>query len=165
MNKLLRLAKPAKPQETIAELLKLLERHPQIQELFMRFGVPLAHLHNISIQIKNLDVSAKAKDGAIYLNKTLVEDGDLVGDLHYVVHELVHILQQISGEADDYGDLDHFDYIDMPTEVEAFREQIRFIRDYKGHDEAQRYLDELLDFHELKGSERTKKARELGGEA
>lgn len=152
-----------KPEKTIRELLNLLREHPQVRNLFARFNVPISRLDEIPLKFKKMDVSAKAKDGVIYLNERLAEDGDFVEDAHYILHELTHILQQISGKVDDYGDTGDLDYLDLPAEIEAFREQISFIRDYKGQKDAEKYLDDLLDFHELKGARRADKKRQLGG--
>lgn len=151
------------PEKTIKELLNLLREHPQVRALFARFKVPISKLDEIPLRFKKMDVSAKAKDGVIYLNERLAEDGDFVEDAHYILHELTHILQQISGKADDFGDTKGLDYLDLPTEIEAFREQIQFIRNYKGNKDAEKYLNDLLDFHELQGERREEKRRQLGG--
>lgn len=150
-------------EKTIHQLLSLLREHPQVRELFARFGVPLSKLDEIPIKFKKLEVSAKAKDGQIFLNENLLENGDLLNHAHYLYHELVHVLQQITGSVDDKAESEAPTYLDRPSEIEAFREQIRFISKYKNPEEAEKYLKELLDFHELKGSERDLKKKQLEG--
>lgn len=158
-------ATPVKnPKQVIEDLMGLLRRHPQVLTLFARFGVSIDEFDQIEVGFKAMDVSAKTRDGKIWINKRFLEDGDLVGDAHYICHEIVHWLQQRTG-LEKYHQPDHYpDYLSLPTEIQAFREQIQFIRSYKGEEAAQKYLDELLDFHELKGAERKERAEQLCGD-
>lgn len=150
--------------EQIKDLMGLLRRHPQVLVLFERFKISIDEFDKIQIGIKEMDVSAKTKDGKIWLNECLIEDGNLVEDLHYVVHELVHWLQQRTG-LDSYHEPDNYSsYLFIPTEIQAFKEQIEFIRNYKGAKEAKKYLKDLLDFHELEGDERKELEELLGGD-
>ena len=152
-------------EESLEYIVNLLKEHPQVKSLFLRFNMPIEMIHKIPIEFDELDVSAKAKKGKIILNEKLAEDGHFIDDLHYIVHELVHVLQQYTGTVNDHGDLDQYDYLDNPLEMEAFIEQIKFIEAYKDADEATEYLEGLLDFHKLKGPQRKLKERELRGEA
>lgn len=149
---------------SVEYLVNLLREHPQVKALFLRFQVPIEAIHEVPIDFEDLDVSAKAKKGRIIINRKLVADGDFVDDLHYIVHELVHVLQQHTGAVNDYGDLSQYDYLDNPLEIEAFQEQIKFIAAYKSPEEAEEYLQGLLDFHELEGKDRKRKEFELRGE-
>jgi len=150
-------------EESISYLINLLKEHPQVKLIFSRYKMPLDLIHEIPIDFKELDVSAKAKDGKIFLNKKLIADGNFVDDLHYIVHELVHVLQQHTGAVNDYGDLSRYDYLDNPLEIEAFNEQIKFISAYKSPEEAEEYLQNLLDFHKFEGFKRKNKELELRG--
>ena len=149
--------------EAIEQLVGLLKNHPQVIDLFARFNIPIEQFEKIPIGFKPLDVSAKTKNGHIWLNENLLDSGELAGHLPYVIHELVHVLQQISGAVADHDPADYDEYLDDPLEVDAFKEQISFIHNYKGEDDAKKYLDELLDFHELDGNQRKSKERELAG--
>lgn len=149
--------------EVIEQLIGLLKNHPQVRALFARFDVPIEQIDKIPIGFRSLDVSAKTKDGSIWLNENLLHDGDLVGDLHYCLHELVHALQQISGQTADHNPASYDNYLDDEFEIEAFREQIIFIKDCKGKEEAKKYLNDLLDFHEFTGKKREEKRKQIGG--
>lgn len=154
--------KHKKEEELLEQVVNLLKEHPIVLRLFDKFGVDIDHIHEIPIEFTDLDVSAKAKNGKIYLNKAFLEDGNIVDDLHYLIHEITHILQNHTGNVHEHGgNGDH--YLDDPAEIEAFKEQIRFIEDYKGDNEANQYVNDLLDFHEFKGNERDKKHRQLRG--
>ena len=109
-------------------------------------------------------MSAKANKDSIVVNKKFLDDGNLVDDLHYIVHELVHVLQYLTGLIDKAKDYSFKHYLDNPLELQAFREQIRFIKEYKNQKESDTYLKELLDFHDITGKERATKERILKDE-
>jgi hypothetical protein len=140
----------------------LLKEHKIVKQMFDDFGVDIDSIDNIPIEFSKLRASAKTKDGHIFLNEKLLEDGDFSDDVGYIVHELCHCLQQQSGHAK-YDKDPESDYLDLPAEVEAFRHQIKFMNDFYGSEEAKNYLNELLDFHEFDGSRREAKEQELKG--
>lgn len=148
----------------LPKILRALKKNKVVKDMFEEFGVGAAAIQDMPIDFADLDVSAKTKDGKVYLNNKLLEDGDFWEDLHYIVHEACHYLQQLTGEVFDYGDLEAYEYLDKPTEIEAFQCQIKFIDDYKGADAAKDYLEDLLDHHEYSGAARNKKRRELMGD-
>lgn len=150
--------------EMLEQIVNLLKQHPVVGQIFDRFDIDLEFIHEIPISFDDLDVSAKAKGGKIYINDGFLEDGNFIDDIHYIVHELTHVLQQITGNVHERGEPGEDHYLDDPAEMEAFKEQIKFIDDYKGEGEADQYVDDLLDFHEFKGKKRTKKRRQLRGE-
>lgn len=149
--------------EMVEQIVKLLKEHPNVKELFEHYNIPLDDIENIPIEFADMDVSAKTKDGKITINKALVEDKNFIEDLHYIVHEMVHVLQQKVGKNKEYGDLSCVKYLDNPLEIEAFKQQISFIEKYKSLADADEYLDKLLNFHELDGTERKRKRNELRG--
>ncbi len=138
----------------IEQIINLLKEHEQVCALFNRFEIDPEYIHQIGIEFAPMDVSAKANKAGIKVNRKFLEDGNIVDDLHYLVHELTHVLQFMTGRVDKLKDRKFTHYLDNPLELEAFREQIRFIKAYKNEREAQQYLKELLDFHEIKGTER-----------
>ena len=150
--------------ELLEQVINLLKEHPNVLELFDKFHVDIEYIHTIPIEFADLDVSAKAKDGKIYLNRGFLDDGNIVDDLHYIVHEITHILQRITGNVHESGKGGGEHYLDDPAEIEAFREQIDFIDHYKGDKDAEKYVKDLLDFHEFEGKERKKKKKQLRGE-
>lgn len=147
--------------ETVKELLK---KSPVVMAMFEEFNVPIDDIENVSIDFADLDVSAKTKNKKIYLNERFLEDGEFAEELHYIVHELTHYLQQTKGEVKHFPDLDDLDYLDKPTEIEAFQYQIQFMKDQYGDEKAKEYVDDLLEFHELSGKEAEEKKVKLLGE-
>jgi hypothetical protein len=149
----------------LAELVELLAKHEVVKAIFRHFKVPVEQIFSIPLKLKEMDMSARAQDGIIYLNKKFVDEGEILELLPYAVHEITHVLQQRTGQADNQAIREQAHYLDRPEEVEAFRNQIALIEDLKGQKEARKYLEELLDFHNLKGSERKGKSKELWGDA
>lgn len=142
----------------------LLKDHPVVQKMFDEFDVDREHIVNMPLEFGKLDVSAKTKNGRVYLNEKLIDDGNFKDDLHYVVHEARHWLQQTNGDARKYKAQGDEEYLDLPAEVEAFKDQIAFMKRFYGEKEARTYLDKLLDFHEFEGEDRKRKYKELMGE-
>ena len=152
-----------KQKELIEQVINLLKEHHIVDDLFKKFDIDPESIHNITIDFDDIDVSAKAKKDKIVLNNRFLEDGNIIDDLHYIVHELVHVLQYLTGYVEKAKNLDFDHYLDNPLELQAFKEQIRFIRDYKGEKAAEKYLKDLLDFHEIKGKDRKNKETFLAG--
>ena len=113
---------------------------------------------NISFD-DELDVSAKTINGEIFLNGKLFDNGDWDEKMRYIIHEIVHVMQQEAGMVNEKIDKDH--YLDDKNEQEAFRAQISYMSDHDSSEELQRYLEQLLDHHDIKGKERMDKIREL----
>lgn len=151
-------------QQELIELAKhYLECSPVVQAMFEDYGVPVSHIKEVPVFFAPLSVSAKTKDKKVYINESLLEDG-FEDDLHYIVHEVCHYLQQSTGDVLEYKDLQDLDYLDKPTELEAFSYQVQFMRDYYGDDFAKEYVNDLLDFHEYEGKEREEKRKRILGE-
>lgn len=151
-----------KDQEMIDQIISLLKEHPIVKKMFSKYGINIDKIHDIPISFKELDVSAKAKGGEIFLNENLLEEEEgFLSNIGYIVHELTHVLQQITGNIIDNKCLKEVHYLDDPSEVEAFQNQIAFIAAYKDKSEADSYVKDLLDFHDFSGKERTKKETEL----
>lgn len=152
----------AKSKEVLVDaIVELLKSNPVIQDMCSQFGVNTDELSKMPIEFTDLNVSAKTKNGKVYLNNRLLDDDDFVDDIHYIVHETNHWLQQINGDADKYHKDSDLDYLDLPAEIEAFQNQIKFISDTKGRKEAEDYVDHLLDFHEFDGKRKQDKRKEL----
>ena len=152
-----------KQEELIEQMTNLLKEHPVVRSLFRRFEIDPEHIHRIQISFGDIGVSAKADDNGIVINKKFLEDGNLVDDLHYIVHELVHVLQNLTGFVDRAKKYKFKHYLDNPLELQAFKEQIRFIREYKGDKAADKYLCDLLDFYDITGDKRNVKECILRG--
>lgn len=150
-----------KEQELLDKVRDLLKHSAIVAQMFEKFDTSIKKIEDVPIQFSDIDVSAKTKDKKIYLNNILIDDDDFTNHMHYVVHELCHFLQQFNGEVSKYKNLDEMDYLDQPTEIEAFNYQIKFIKELDGQNAADKYLKDLLDFHEYKGTARDRKSHEL----
>lgn len=153
-----------KKEELIAKVKELLKTSPIVKAMFEEFQVSVDEIDNAPIDFAKLDVSAKTKDKKIYLNEDFLQDGEFVEEMHYIVHELCHYLQQALGEVREYKDLEEKSYLDKPTEIEAFQYQVQFMKDEYGANVAQEYVEDLLDFHEVSGEEASEKKLKLLGE-
>lgn len=130
---------------------------PEVIEKFEEYGIPLSYLDDVSVEFADLDVSAKTKDEKIYINKKLIEKGQ--DPTHYLVHELVHFLQQHTDKADPHKH--EKEYLDRETEMEAFQSQVDYKKREESPEKAEDYVDGLLDYHDVDGKEREDKKEEL----
>lgn len=162
---MIRLAKTNKTEESdmLEQIINLLKEHPVVKRLFVKYKASIDDIDDIEINFEKMDVSAKSKEGKITLNRNLLEGNNIIDALHYIIHELVHVLQFRSGDLRDMKHYDDEHYLNNPFEIEAFKEQIKFIRKYKDLKSAREYVDQLLDFHGYKGNEKTKKFDQLMG--
>ena len=146
-------------EKLVREMRNQAKSDPVIIEKFKEYGVPLDDIDNVSVQFCDLDVSSKTKDQSIYLsNKMLADDSNVDDPTHYLIHELVHYLQQKTGNT---CDKDNKDYLDLETEEEAFKAQIDFKKREESEAKAEEYVDGLLDYHDLEGEKRKGKKEEL----
>jgi len=145
----------------IAEMRGHVKNDPEMQKKFKEYGVPLDDLDDVPISFCDLDVSAKTKDKKIYLNESMLADDSPVDDpTHYLVHELVHYLQQVTGKNMDKH-RGESEYLDKETEEEAFKTQIDFKKREESEEEAEEYVENLLDHHDFEGKKRDEKKEEL----
>jgi hypothetical protein len=119
-------------------------------------GVDVDIIDYIPTMFSDLDVSAKTDKGVVYLNFKLLCDGDFFKDYGYLTHEYTHFLQQAFGDGPTRSSSDD-DYLDNPAEEEAFSNQVEFLANEFGKDEAEEYVDHLLEHHELEGKKREEK--------
>jgi len=115
---------------------------------FKEYGVDINEIDFIPTYFKDLDVSAKTDHGIVYLNYKLLTDGDFFKDFSYLIHEYTHWLQQTTGNKPTQSS-DDGSYLDNPAEQEGFQNQIDFISDHFGDEEANDYVDNLLDHHDI----------------
>ena len=133
----------------------------ELQKKFKEYGVSVDDIDEIPISFCDLDVSAKTKDKKIYLNEAMLADDSPVDDpTHYLIHELIHYLQQKTGKNMDKHRAED-DYLDKETEEEAFKTQIDFKKREESEEDAEEYVEQLLTHHDLKGKKRQEKKKEL----
>lgn len=127
-----------------------------LKKMFKEYNVDLDELDLVPICFSDLDVSARTSHGCIYLNKDLI-DSDFD---HYLVHELSHYLQQSTGSKPTKGS-DNDDYLDNKDEQEGFQNQTEYIAEEHGDHAAEKYIEKVLDHHDVDKDERAEKKEKL----
>ena len=107
----------------------------------------------------DLDVSAKTERGVVIINYKLLCDGDFYKDYSYLIHEYTHWFQQCYGDKPTQSS-NAGDYLDNPYEIEGFSNQVNYIADNFGEDEAEEYVDDLLDYHDVDSKKEKKEKKE-----
>jgi len=135
--------------EMIAEVKDSLKKNDIALEICKEYGFEPDIIDGIAIEFGNpeeVDASAKTIDARVFLNSNLLK-GSFNEIMRYAIHELVHALQHMKreGPADPY---EKMDYLDRPDELEAFQYQIKFENDVHGEDEAEDYVDDLIEYLE-----------------
>lgn len=143
----------------VSKLKKDLAEDQVVIDMFSKKGVPLKYIEYVPIVFSDIDTSAKTSKGIIYLNpKMLKLDIDRVKA--YIVHEITHWLDQcFSKEATESSDND--DYLMNEHEEKAFGNQVEYLKDNVGTEDAEEYVDNLLDYHEVDGKDRKKIEKKL----
>lgn len=148
LNRLINKAKNfLKNDEVWKKICKEHDEEPEIIDLIpTRFG--------------NLDVSAKTDHGIVILNYKLLCDGDFTKDYSYLIHEYSHWFQQCYGTKPTKSS-DDGAYLDNPFEQEGFQNQIEYISKQEGPEEAEDYVENLLDHHEVDSDKERDKKKEV----
>jgi hypothetical protein len=124
------------------------------------YGVSVDYVDLIPTRFEKLDVSAKTNHGIVLLNFKLLEDGSFYGDYGYLVHEYSHFFQQCLNAKPTKGTSGE-GYLDNKFEIEGFQNQIKYMDEEFGKEEAEKYVDKLVDYHDLKGNKKEDKKDEL----
>lgn len=152
--------KSSHQEENLIDSIKLLlKENPTIKEMFRKYKIDIEKLDEVPIEFAKLKVSAKTKNEKIFINEDFL-DKDFSDDIHYFAHELCHWLQQHT-DSKAIKSKKSTDYLDLPTEIEAFHYQIKFMKQMYGKDRADEYLEDLLDFHEYDGKTKAAKKKEI----
>lgn len=130
-----------------------LKTDPTMLNMFKEYGVDISEIDIIPTYFKNLSVSAKTDHGIVYLNYSLLEDGLSIKDLSYLIHEYCHWLQQCCGEKPTKSANDG-DYLHNKFEQEGFANQVEYLANRLGDEEAEDYVDNLLEHHDKDGKEK-----------
>jgi hypothetical protein len=113
----------------------------------------------VSISFGELDVSAKTWNGNVILNHKLM-DKPFPIMMRYVVHELTHAVQHILNNGSQ-NSKSKGDYLGKDTEVEAFQRQVEYHAENVSDKDAEKYVDELLAYHDTPKSKREDMREEL----
>lgn len=145
----------------LEKLRAYLKKDEVVQKMFKEYGADINEIDFIPMKFDDIDVSAKTDHGIIIYNYELLTDGDFFKDFSYGVHEITHYLQQTCGKEATQSSEDG-NYLDNPFEEEGFKNQIEWISKEFGEGEADKYVENLLDHHEVeKKDEREEKKEEL----
>lgn len=148
-------------QRLLKKLREYLKEDEIVQRMFKEYGADINEIDYIPMKFDDIDVSAKTDHGVIIYNYELLTDGDFFKDFSYGVHEITHYLQQTCGTKPTKSS-DDGNYLDNPFEEEGFKNQIEYISKEFGENEAEKYVEHLLDHHEVEDEdEREDKKEEL----
>lgn len=117
-------------------------------------------LAGVPIDFDELDVAAKTVNAKIILNESLMEKSFKIM-MRYLIHELVHAIQHCEKKGKETKEDKVDEYLDKPSEIEAFQQQVRYEAKENGVGAAEEYLDGLFDHHDLSEKERKEKKEEL----
>lgn len=127
---------------------KYLKSNEIWQKLCREYNEDVDIIDYIPTMFGDLDVSAKTDHGIVILNYNLLCDGDFFKDFSYLIHEYTHWFQQCYGDKATRSS-DDGNYLDNPYEQEGFSNQVEYIADQFGKGEAKKYVDDLLEHHEV----------------
>jgi hypothetical protein len=144
----------------IKKMREYLKHNETVQNMFKEYEVDISEIDFIPMMFGNLEVSAKTDHGIIIYNYKLLTDGDFFKDFSYGVHEMTHWLQQTTGTKATKSS-DDGSYLDNPYEQEGFQNQVQYIADEFGQDEAEQYVDDLLDHHEVDNKKEIEEKKEI----
>ncbi len=148
-----------KAKSDIAHLRTALKKEPIIIKMFKKYNRDINEIDTASIQFDDsLDVSAKTIDGEIFLNAKMLED-DWQEYMHYLVHEFEHYCQHRSNKCLENNK--EVDYLDNPSEISAFKGQLKYKEKTEPKKEVNKYLKDLFDKHDIPKDERPIKKKEL----
>jgi hypothetical protein len=146
--------------ELLSEIKENLKTSDIAKEICKKYGYDIDIIDGIPIEFKDdLGSSAKTINSKISISDELI-DAPIEKIMRYAIHELVHALQHMQryGKEDPYKDKK---YLDRPDEIEAFQSQIEFEAKEVGMDEAEDYVDDLLDYHDIPENDKDDKKEEL----
>jgi hypothetical protein len=147
------------PYKTLNRMLKKMREHLKkdevVQKMFKEYGVDIEEIDYIPMRFGNIEVSATTNHGVITFNWKLLCTGDFSDNYSYGVHEVCHVLQQTAGDKPTQS-ADDGDYLHNKHEQDGFAHQVEYIANTEGEDQAEEYVDDLLDHHEKDGKEAEK---------
>lgn len=132
-------------------------KHKVVRDMLKKYDIDESELDLVPMCFAKLPVSARTDHGVIYVNIDLAKDGDIDEDDHYIAHELTHYCQQTTGDKPTPS-ADTENYLDSPVEQEGFRNQSKYIAETQGKEDAEEYINQVLDHHE--NSDEDEKKRE-----
>lgn len=137
-----------------------LKKDENMIKTFQEYEAPIEIIDHIPVFFKKIDVSATTEKGIIYLNEKLLEDKDFFKNYGYFAHEITHFLQQCFNDKPTKSS-DDGNYLENEYELEAFQNQVKFLSDHLGNEDAEEYVEDLVDYHEVPKNKAEDKKEEL----
>jgi hypothetical protein len=125
-----------------------------IKEIFKKEKKSLDLIDYMPMCFAPLEVSARTQHGIIYFNEKLRKHPEEID--HYMVHEITHVLQQCFADGPTQGSTAKT-YLDNPYEQEGFKNQTKFITEEDGPKAAKKYIDKVLEHHDVPEEEKEDK--------
>ena len=144
----------------INKIKDFLKNDETMQKSFADHGVDIEWIEYIPVKFDYINVSAKTDHGVVILNYKLLFNNNFEEITGYALHEFIHYLQQCFGEEGTQSSNDG-NYLDNPYEQEAFKKQIEFIADNKSKEDAEDYVEQLLDHHDINSSNERKEKSDI----
>lgn len=144
----------------LGKIRKALIKDKIAKRICKEHSVSPSFLSGVSIRFEKMKPSAKTVDSEIILNNSLkTKSFDII--MRYVIHEVTHAIQHAKNQNKKKLIDKNKDYLDKETEIEAFQNQIEYDSEQRGEREAVKYVEELLDYHNIDGKKREEKKEEL----
>ena len=145
--------------ESLSRIRTALMNDDIAKEICSDLGIGSWFLASVPIRYEKVKVTAKTVNGNIILSPKLAKKPfDIL--MRYVIHELVHAIQHIKEYGKKQTDKKK-DYLNREDELEAFQYQVKFDEEHRGEEEAEKYVDKLLSFHDIPDERREEKKEEL----
>ena len=133
----------------ISRAKKYLKKDKIWKKVCQDFGQKPDIIDHIPTMFGDLDVSAKTHHGVVIINYKVLSDGEFFTDYSYLIHEYTHWFQQCFGEKPTQSS-DNGSYLDNKYEQEGFQNQLKYIAHHFGEDDAEEYVEGLLEHHDIK---------------
>ena len=141
------------PNKTLTRIIEkakdFLKKDETMKKIFEEYDEDVNIIDLIPTRFDDLDVSAKTNHGVVILNYKLLLDGNFFKNYSYLIHEYTHWAQQCLGEKPTKSS-DDGNYLENPYEQEGFKNQVEYISNHFGDEEAEDYVDNLLNYHDVK---------------
>jgi predicted metal-dependent peptidase len=145
--------------ESLSKIRTALMNDDIAKEICKDLGIGEWFLTSVPIRYEEIKVTAKTVNGNIILNPKLMKKPfDIL--MRYIIHELVHAIQHIHEYGEKQTDK-RKDYLNREDELEAFQYQVKFDEEHRGEDKAERYVDRLLNFHDVPEGKKKEKKKEI----
>ncbi len=141
------------PPQSLLRLINKAKKHIKKDEVWKKIcdenDVDISIIDYIPTRFGTIPVSATTNHGIVTLNYKLLCDGDFEKDWSYLIHEFTHMVDQCFGKKATQSS-DDGEYLQNPHEQKGFSNQVEYIANNEGEKEAEEYVEDLLDHHEIK---------------